>query len=47
MKHLRGSITALVTPFRNGSVDEQAFRGHPSGRLPHLQPIPDLDQRAG
>jgi len=23
---LRGSITALVTPFRNGAVDEQAFR---------------------
>jgi len=23
----RGSFTALVTPFRNGSVDEQAFRG--------------------
>jgi 4-hydroxy-tetrahydrodipicolinate synthase len=28
MKHLRGSITALVTPFRNGAVDEQAFRAH-------------------
>ena len=24
---LRGSFTALVTPFKNGSVDEQAFRG--------------------
>ena len=23
----RGSFTALVTPFKNGSVDEQAFRG--------------------
>jgi 4-hydroxy-tetrahydrodipicolinate synthase len=23
---LRGSITALITPFRNGEVDEQAFR---------------------
>ncbi len=23
----RGSFTALVTPFRNGSLDEQAFRG--------------------
>src|SRR6478736_6567223 len=23
----RGSFTALVTPFSNGSVDEQAFRG--------------------
>ena len=22
----RGSFTALVTPFKNGSVDEQAFR---------------------
>src|ERR1700693_5332942 len=23
----RGSFTALITPFRNGSVDEKAFRG--------------------
>src|SRR5216683_3303793 len=23
----RGSFTALVTPFKNGGVDEQAFRG--------------------
>ena len=23
----RGSITALITPFRNGQVDESAFRG--------------------
>ena len=23
----RGSFTALVTPFKNGSVDEAAFRG--------------------
>src|SRR3978361_2524051 len=23
----RGSFTALVTPFKNGSVDEKAFRG--------------------
>jgi len=28
MKQLRGSITALVTPFRNGDVDEEAFRAH-------------------
>lgn len=26
MKQFRGSITALVTPFRNGAVDEKAFR---------------------
>ena len=26
MKHLKGSITALVTPFRNGAVDERAFQ---------------------
>ena len=24
----RGSMTALVTPFKNGKVDEAAFRGH-------------------
>ena len=24
----RGSFTAMVTPFKNGSVDEAAFRGH-------------------
>ncbi|HXW26907.1 MAG TPA: dihydrodipicolinate synthase family protein, partial [Xanthobacteraceae bacterium] len=23
----RGSFTALVTPLKNGSLDEQAFRG--------------------
>ena len=23
----RGSFTALITPFRNGSLDEKAFRG--------------------
>jgi 4-hydroxy-tetrahydrodipicolinate synthase len=28
MTRLRGSITALVTPFRNGLLDEEAFRGH-------------------
>ncbi len=26
MKQFRGSITALVTPFRNGAVDERAFQ---------------------
>ena len=26
MKQFKGSITALVTPFRNGSVDERAFQ---------------------
>lgn len=25
-RHLQGSLTALVTPFRNGEVDEEAFR---------------------
>ena len=25
--NFRGSFTALVTPFKNGAVDEQAFRG--------------------
>ncbi|HWM84150.1 MAG TPA: 4-hydroxy-tetrahydrodipicolinate synthase [Pseudolabrys sp.] len=25
--HFRGSFTALVTPFKNGALDEQAFRG--------------------
>ena len=25
--NFRGSFTALVTPFKNGSVDEAAFRG--------------------
>jgi 4-hydroxy-tetrahydrodipicolinate synthase len=25
---LRGSLTALVTPFRDGAFDEEAFRGH-------------------
>jgi len=28
MKRLKGSITALVTPFKDGAVDEAAFRGH-------------------
>jgi 4-hydroxy-tetrahydrodipicolinate synthase len=28
MKKLRGSITALVTPFKDGAVDEEAFRAH-------------------
>ncbi len=26
--HFRGSFTALVTPFRNGKLDEAAFRAH-------------------
>jgi len=25
MKHLKGSITALITPFRDGKIDEKAF----------------------
>src|ERR1700730_14095400 len=29
----RGSFTALVTPFRNGSVDEKAFRGLVVGQI--------------
>jgi 4-hydroxy-tetrahydrodipicolinate synthase len=28
MKTLKGSITALVTPFRDGAVDEDGFRAH-------------------
>ncbi|MCB8819857.1 4-hydroxy-tetrahydrodipicolinate synthase [Microvirga rosea] len=28
MKQFKGSITALVTPFKDGAVDEAAFRGH-------------------
>ena len=28
MTRLRGSITALVTPFRDGALDEEAFRSH-------------------
>jgi 4-hydroxy-tetrahydrodipicolinate synthase len=28
MNRLRGSITALVTPFANGAVDEDAYRSH-------------------
>ena len=28
MTRLRGSITALVTPFRDGAVDDEAFRSH-------------------
>ncbi len=27
-RHLRGSLTALVTPFRNGALDEEALRAH-------------------
>ena len=29
----RGSFTALVTPFKNGSLDEAAFRGHVSWQI--------------
>src|SRR4028118_1923086 len=28
LPRLRGSLTALVTPFKNGAVDEEAFRAH-------------------
>lgn len=28
LQNLRGSITALVTPFKNGELDEAAFRAH-------------------
>jgi 4-hydroxy-tetrahydrodipicolinate synthase len=28
LPRLRGSLTALVTPFRDGAVDEEAFRAH-------------------
>ena len=28
MNTLRGSLTALVTPFKDGAIDEDAFRGH-------------------
>jgi len=30
---LRGSLTALVTPFRNGNLDEEAFRAHVSWQI--------------
>ena len=50
--NFRGSFTALVTPFKNGSLDEAAFRalveladrrGHPrpgSGRHHRREPDP-------
>ena len=31
-RRFRGSITALVTPFRDGALDEEAFRAHVTGR---------------
>ena len=27
-RRFRGSLTALVTPFRDGALDEEAFRAH-------------------
>jgi 4-hydroxy-tetrahydrodipicolinate synthase len=33
MTRLRGSITALVTPFRDGAVDEDGFRAHISWQI--------------
>jgi 4-hydroxy-tetrahydrodipicolinate synthase len=33
MTKLRGSITALVTPFKNGAVDEDALRDHVNWQL--------------
>jgi 4-hydroxy-tetrahydrodipicolinate synthase len=30
---LRGSLTALVTPFKNGKLDEEAFRAHVSWQI--------------
>jgi 4-hydroxy-tetrahydrodipicolinate synthase len=30
---LRGSMTALITPFKDGKVDEQAFRAHVSWQI--------------
>jgi 4-hydroxy-tetrahydrodipicolinate synthase len=32
-RELRGSITALVTPFRNGALDEDALRAHVSWQI--------------
>jgi hypothetical protein len=28
MNRFKGSLTALVTPFKNGALDEEAFRAH-------------------
>src|SRR5919112_4810470 len=28
LPRLRGSLTALVTPFKDGALDEEAFRAH-------------------
>ena len=51
--NFRGSFTALVTPFKNGSLDEAAFRalvswqisrGHPRpGAGRHHRRKPDLE----
>ena len=39
---LKGSITALITPFRNGAVDEQGFRALIEWQIFHLHfPRPD------
>ena len=32
-RKLSGSLTALVTPFRNGALDEEAFRAHVSWQI--------------
>ena len=34
----RGSFTALVTPFKNGSLDEAAFRGLVSWQIEQGSP---------
>ena len=36
----RGSFTALVTPFKNGSLDEAAFRGLVSWQIERGSPRP-------
>ena len=32
-RRFRGSLTALVTPFRDGALDEEAFRAHVSWQI--------------
>lgn len=32
-RRFRGSLTALVTPFRDGAPDEEAFRAHVSWQI--------------
>jgi 4-hydroxy-tetrahydrodipicolinate synthase len=34
---LSGSFTALVTPFKNGALDEKAFRDLVDGRSPRAR----------